>query len=169
MFQAIQKILNKTKMKTLEQKLISGREQRKQVILALIEPIEDESKICELIDYSLCPDCGEWEFYTGPSGGMSTNYMCGYCGSEFNHCFGFVSQRICRIPTKELNNAVPVTPLIIRTWYKVDLFNPRESMKNRNDALAWCGDESTDEWCLNSYYFYFREEADAVAFKLRWI
>jgi len=169
MFQIIQKLLKKAKKQTPEEKLTSERAQLKQEILALIEPIEDDVKICALIDFNLCPDCGEWEFYAGPSGGMSTNYMCGYCGSEFNHCFGFVSQRICRMPTKELNNAVPVTPLIIRTWHKVDLLNPRENMKSRNDALVWCGDESTDEWCLNSYYFYFKEEADAVAFKLRWI
>lgn len=33
-----------------------------------------------------CPECGSTDWYEGPSGGMSTNYMCANdaCGAKFN-------------------------------------------------------------------------------------
>ena len=169
MFQTIQNLFDYAKKKQQEKEAISERAKMLQEILTLETLTEDESKICKTIDYNLCPDCGEWEFYEGPSGGMSTNYLCGHCGSEFNHCAFFVAERIGRISIKGLNNVIPITPLIIRTWCKIDLFNPRSNMKNRDDAMVWCSNESSDDWCVNSYFFYFKEEADAMAFKLRWI
>lgn len=169
MLKTIRKLFDAAKEKRHKSKMMSERESLHQEILALEILIEDESKLCNIIDYSLCPDCGEWEFYEGPSGGMSTNYLCGQCGSEFNHCSVFPSQRIGRISIKGLNNVVSITPPIIRTWYKIDLFNPRSNMKKQTKAIIWCADETTDEWSVNSYFFYFKEETDAMAFKLRWL
>lgn len=43
-----------------------------------------------------CPDCGHQGFLEGPSGGCSTNIMCGGCGSKFNVCPPFFAERIGR-------------------------------------------------------------------------
>src|SRR5215475_12729377 len=32
-----------------------------------------------------CPDCGDNEWFEGPSGGMSTNIKCAKCGLWLNH------------------------------------------------------------------------------------
>lgn len=34
--------------------------------------------------HAACPDCGCYQFYKGPEGGLCHNTKCAHCGSEFN-------------------------------------------------------------------------------------
>ena len=41
-----------------------------------------------------CPDCGGSKFLEGPHGGLSVNFKCAGCGSEFNNMGPFGIERI---------------------------------------------------------------------------
>ena len=57
-----------------------------------------------------CPDCGEKEFYIGPSGGMCQNVCCGnpLCRSAFNDMG--IAGLIHRIPNTTFRSAFPEFP-----------------------------------------------------------
>lgn len=41
-----------------------------------------------------CPDCNGIKFARGPAGGLSVNFKCAECGSEFNNMGPFGTERI---------------------------------------------------------------------------
>lgn len=58
-----------------------------------LEPTDENVTLA--MDQRRCFYCGESEYwYEGPSGGMSTNIMCGCCGQKVNYTPGFKSESI---------------------------------------------------------------------------
>ncbi len=57
----------------------------------LVKEEKEEDRNYRILREGHCPKCGgSWnEFRVGPSGGMSTNYICGNCGTIYNLCIGF--------------------------------------------------------------------------------
>ncbi len=47
--------------------------------------------------FRACPDCGGCLFLEGPHGGLSVNFKCKNCGSEFNDMGPFGVERISPI------------------------------------------------------------------------
>lgn len=120
----------------------------------------------------ICPDCREWDFYEGPSGGMSQNIVCGNCGSFFNDSGPFGIERIHWI-SLELSgdNYREFNSDIIKKWTAVILDNG-----NLVDTLNRCEDTISNLWSVKrggnksqtAITYYFESEEDAVAFKLTW-
>ena len=81
---------------------------------------EEHDLLVKAFQSGFCPDCGIWEMYEGPSGGMSVNMACGNCGGEFNHS-GFTTDRIHSSRATQ-QNEVDVNPQIIKNWKKFDFF-----------------------------------------------
>lgn len=125
-------------------------------------------KMANCIHYGMCPDCGKEELYNGPSGGMSTNVICGKCGSEF--CFsggGFPLDRTIRLHNLEQhNNYVPMRKFMLNDWHVVDIFTNRTLMEKQESLIDYCAQNCNDKWSVNNYFFYFKDEKDAMAAKL---
>ena len=107
-----------------------------------------------------CPDCymsAEEYIRYGPSGGMSQNIKCSFCGSFFNDLGPFGLNRIhwhshhLSITSLPLLNEKykPHTPVIIQTWKSVYI-----SHKDRWDMWAalyiWCNENCTNKWSIKS-------------------
>ena len=125
--------------------------------------LEECSLMRDIIDNTLCPDCGEWDMYDGPSGGGSINIVCGNCGGEFNHCAGFTTQRI-HVPEESIRP----TPEKIRTYFDFDFFHDHEKRLKTDQAIAWCKNNVKGDWAANRFHIYIENEDDAMAFKLTW-
>ena len=154
----------KKKRKILRQ--WQAKKQRR-AILAKPELEQDQSMLTVAIDSGICPDCGIWEMYEGPSGGMSTNIYCGSCGSHFNHAFGFSTQRINQVDVTNYNKAVPLKKEILQNWHQVK-FSHGWNGKVQPE-FRWCEQNCVSKWSVNSSHFYFEDQADATAFKLKWV
>jgi transposase-like protein len=63
--------------------------------------IGDQSKIKhwnrDIFFTNGCPDCGSNDFLEGPHGGLSINFKCAKCNSEFNDTWVFGIDRIIKI------------------------------------------------------------------------
>ncbi len=119
----------------------------------------------------VCPDCGKWDFYEGPSGGMSTNIYCGNCGSWFNDSGPFGIERIRWLNIEaNYSNYTVFTRDIINNWH--DLFTKSTHI----ECGRWCEENISGVWSskpaekdrASGLMFYFEEESDAMAFKLVW-
>lgn len=121
----------------------------------------------------VCPDCGKWNFYEGPEGGMSINIFCGNCGSWFNESGPFGIERIRWINIKaNYSNYTEFTRVIINNWHSLLVTN-----STHIECGRWCEENIPGMWSLkpaekdrvSGLMFYFEEESDVLAFKLRWI
>ena len=64
------------------------------------------------------------------------------------------------------------------SWHKIILpstmilyytINGRRT-KDREEWIKWCEEYTNDEWFVNANsYFFFKDEDDAILFKLTWI
>ncbi len=120
----------------------------------------------------VCPDCGKWDFYKGPEGGMSLNIYCSNCGSWFNDSGPFGLERIRWIDIKaNYSNYTEFTRNIVNNWN--DLF----TTSTHTECGPWCEENISGMWSskpaekdrVTGLMFYFAEESDALAFKLRWL
>lgn len=134
-------------------------------LLSGSELIDNEIDLTKIISSGACPDCEKWEFYEGPSGGMSTNIWCGNCGSWFNYCPLFVTQRVKNTGYKSLKNYQKFDRLIAKTWIKI---NPRTPLLTE-EICNWCAEYCEGNWSINNHYFFFNIESDVVSFKLQWV
>lgn len=119
----------------------------------------------------VCPDCREWDFYEGPSGGMSQNIVCGNCGSFFNDSGPMGIERIHWYGVDvSADNYRDFNSDIIKNWTAIILDNPKE-------VIAWCDNNTSNLWSVkwggnksqSTITYYFKAEEDAVAFKLTWV
>jgi hypothetical protein len=152
--------------------------------LAITEtyPLSDAVFKEYLLKNKCCPDCKSESFYEGPTGGMSINIKCSVCGSFFNDSGLFGIERIHWFDhhniAKDFTAYKAHTPKIINTWYNVYL-KSNYSAELFKEIYQWCSTE-TSIWAvkngkLNSNgsidinpTFFFKEEDDAVRFKLTW-
>lgn len=63
------------------------------------------------------------------------------------------------------------------SWYKIEvniyddhLANHKKRLDQRSVYIVWCEDYMSGPWFLNANgYFYFKDEDDAMFFKLSWV
>lgn len=120
----------------------------------------------------VCPDCGKWDFYNGPEGGMSVNIYCDNCGSWFNDSGPFGIERIRWFDiAADYSNYTEFTRDIINNW------NNLFTTSTHIECGHWCEENISGTWSSKSaekdsksgLVFYFEQESDALAFKLRWL
>ena len=147
----------------------------------------------DILHTNLCPDCQTTAYdclVIGPSAGGSQNIKCFYCGSFFNDMTPIGIERIfwhdhhARIIQMECNNYTPFTSFIIKNWAHVEINTDTLWKHHTGDAIyTWCINNCSNKWSVkvgqlnngNSYYYYndyqthtffFKEQNDAVLFKL---
>jgi len=134
-----------------------------------------------LLKKKQCPDCGNNIFNEGPTINLTYSIVCQNCRSWFmiNNSFGV--QRIHKefnynwyenfdIYKENYYNCIPYTREIIKNWYKI-IINHSISISSLKKQLEWCSNIKNikGKWSVKDFIFYFEDDNDAIAFKLKWL
>ena len=129
----------------------------------------------------VCPDCGEWKFDEDDD--LTSVICCANCGSRFNDDSTYSIERLftrenvnwCKkdkYTFSSYKNYRSYTWTILSDWYKIDIpDDDRQDINNIMKFTEWCGTDMSPSslWSIKDYTIYFKNNEDAMAFKLKWL